>query len=201
LAELDVHVSRKPRLELEGGIHHVYARGVEQRLVYRDDEDRRTYLRELGEVIRETHWRCLSYCLMDNHLHLLVETPKANLGSGMRLLHGAYARAFNDRHGRVGHLFQGRFGSVLITTQAQLWAVIAYIVRNPVDAGLCDRADQWQWSSHAAVLGGPRPPWLAVDRLLSHCAGFGGDALGAYKRLTENLAPGDSSQSLRPFGV
>ncbi|MDX6671359.1 MAG: REP-associated tyrosine transposase, partial [Solirubrobacteraceae bacterium] len=79
---------RKLRQDVEGGVHHVYARGNDGRLVYRDDLDRVMYLRMLGRVVRRNAWRCLAYCLMDNHLHLLIETPKPNLGSGMQWLHG-----------------------------------------------------------------------------------------------------------------
>ena len=111
-------------------------------------------------------WRCLAYCLMDNHVHLLIETPEANLGSGMQWLHGFYAQAYNERHGRVGHVFQGRYGAVRITSDEQLWTVAAYIANNPVEGGLCARPEDWPWSSHAAaILGRPSPDWLDVERL------------------------------------
>src|SRR5213082_2729696 len=119
---------RQLRQEVEGGIHHVYARGNDRRRIYLDDTDRRTYLFLLARVVLVKRWRCLAYCLMDNHLHLLVETPEANLGSGMQRLHSLYAQIHNERHGRCGHLFQDRFGSVRVLSDEQLWAVVAYVV-------------------------------------------------------------------------
>jgi REP element-mobilizing transposase RayT len=92
---------------MENGIFHVYARGNDRQAIYRDDGDRATYLRLLERVVRRQEWRVLAFCLMDNHVHLLVQTPHADLGRGMQRLHGHYAQTFNARHGRVGHLFQG----------------------------------------------------------------------------------------------
>jgi REP element-mobilizing transposase RayT len=114
---------RSTRDEVEGGVHHVFARGNDRREIYLDDFDRKIYLVMLGRVTRRQRWRCLAYCLMPNHVHLLVETPEANLGAGMQRLHGSYAQTFNERHGRSGHVFQGRYGSVLITRDEQLWTV------------------------------------------------------------------------------
>lgn len=138
-------MARKPREELEGAIFHVYARGNDQRLIYRDDIDRRLYLRLLATAVRLWSWSLHAFCLMDNHVHLLVETPKPNLGRGMQYLHGTYAREFNDRHRRSGHLFQGRYGAVRIKTDEQLWRVKEYIEMNPVNAGLCATRDDWPW--------------------------------------------------------
>src|ERR687896_722074 len=106
---------RRPRQEVAGGINHVFARGNNRGHVFIDDTDRRAYLTTLGRVTRWKRWRCLAYCLMPNHVHLLLETPQANLGAGMQYLHGSYANEFNERHGRFGHVFQGRYGSVLVT--------------------------------------------------------------------------------------
>ena len=164
---------RKPREERPGAIHHVYARGNDRRVVFRDDADRWTYLTLLGRMTRRQRWLLLAYCLMDNHVHLLVETPEPNLGRGMQRLHGTYAQTHNERHGRCGHLFDGRYGAKPVKTDAQLWVVAAYIARNPVEAACCRRAEEWPWSSHAAVLGGRSPAWLSVARLLEHFAGAG----------------------------
>ena len=102
---------------------------------------------------------------MDNHVHLLLETPQTNLGAGMQRLHGVYAQTHNKRHGRSGHVFQGRFGANRVTTDAQLWVTARYIARNPVEAGLCARPEEWQWSSHASILANAAPPWLDRERL------------------------------------
>jgi REP element-mobilizing transposase RayT len=171
---------RRPREEVEGGVYHVFARGNDKRLIYRDDQDRRTYLRMLRGTVRHCRWRLLAYCLMDNHVHLLVETPAANLGTGMQWMHGLYAREFNARHRRSGHVFQGRYGAVRIKTDEQLWTVAVYVAMNPVVAGLCARPDEWQWSSHAAALAEAAPDWLDVARLLSHFANAGGEGRQRY---------------------
>jgi putative transposase len=176
-------VPRKPREEVEDGIYHVFSRGNNRGRIYRDDADRICYLTILAAVIQEMEWRCLSYCLMDNHMHLLVETPMPNLSAGMRRLHGDYGRWFNDRYGRSGHVFQGRYGSERIKSDAQLWATIAYIVRNPIDSGLCEHPDEWQWSSHRAVMAAERLQWLDIDRLLWFLGSLGGDPRSRYQEL------------------
>ncbi|MET0615996.1 MAG: transposase, partial [Thermoleophilaceae bacterium] len=173
-------MARKPREDVADGISHVFARGNDRRVIYRDDTDRQTYLRFLARAVRQFRWGVLAYCLMPNHVHLLIETPLANLGAGMRWLHGLYAREFNDRHGRSGHLFQGRYGSVRVNSDEQLWGVAAYIAMNPVEAGLCDAPEDWEWSSHAATVRGRGPRWLDDGRLLFHLAGGVGDPRERY---------------------
>ena len=176
-------MARRPRNEIAGGIYHVYARGVDRQAIFRDDVDRFTYLKILGRVVKKRGWRCLAYCLMDNHIHLLIETRDANLSRGMQELHGSFGSAHNARHGRVGHVFQGRFGTTLVTADSQLWAVVAYLIRNPVEAGLCDRPENWRWSSHRAALNGNSPAWLDVPRLLSYFDSSDGDARTRYAEL------------------
>ena len=124
------------------------------RKIYANDADRWRYLGILGRVTERMDWMCLSYCLMGNHVHLLLETRSPNLSAGMHRLHGAYAQYFNRRHVLSGHLFQGRFDSPRIESDPQLWMTAAYIARNPVDAGLCREAADWPWSSHAAIVEG-----------------------------------------------
>ncbi len=176
-----LRVPRRPRADQEPGIHHVFARGNNRQAVFADDRDRRAYLGRFVQVIASHRWHCLSYCLMGNHLHLLLETTEPNLGHGIRQIHGPYAQAFNRRHGRTGHLFENRFGSVRILDDAHLWMIVGYIARNPVEAGLCKRAEDWPWSSHAAIAEERNPAWLAAPRLLGYLGGaWGGDALERY---------------------
>jgi putative transposase len=182
-------VPRSPRQELAGAIHHVYARGNRQQRIFLDDSDRLTYLRMLGVAVCQHTWRCLAYCLMENHVHLIIETPDPNLGVGMQRFHGAYARVFNDRHDCSGHLFQGRYGAKIIRTDRQLWATVRYVAFNPVGAGLCASADQWRWGSCC----GQAPPWLDHARLLQYLAANGGDPRRRYAELiatTINLPQG-----------
>jgi putative transposase len=176
---------RKPRIEMKGAVHHVYARGNDRRVIYLDDVDRSEYLRMLERVVRWKRWRCLSFCLMDNHVHLLVETPEANLGSGMQWLHGRFAQLFNARHDRVGHVFQGRYGSKLMKDDGQLWTAAAYIARNPVAAGLCSAPADWLWSSHRVLVGQQDLEWLDGKRLLEFYDSLGGEPLQQYRAAVE----------------
>jgi REP-associated tyrosine transposase len=132
----------------------------------------------LGSVVRRCSWRCLAYCLMDNHLHLLVETPKPNLGAGLQRLQAPYAKTFNARHGTVGHLFQGPTRSKRINDDVHLITTLRYIARNPVAAGLCAAEADWPWSSHAMLLAGTAPPWLDAARVHEHLAAWGHKDLG-----------------------
>jgi putative transposase len=175
---------RRLREEQAGGVFHVYARGVDKCNIYRNDEDRRAYLRLLGRVVERQRWRCLSYCLMPNHIHLLLSTPEPNLGNGIQLIHGRYAQSFNTRYERVGHLFQGRYGAVPVTGDAQLWTTVAYIAANPVTAGLTPDPRKWLWGSHRALSGlDDPPPWLAVRELMELLSAQGRDGAGRYREL------------------
>ena len=126
-----------------------------------DDHDRYRYLDLLGDVVRERKWDCFGYCLMDNHVHLLIRTPEPDLGRGIQRVHSLFAQGFNERHGRIGHLFQGRFGSSRIRTGGRLRQVDGYITENPVVAGLCTDPAQWRWSSFGAKARRDAPKWLA----------------------------------------
>ena len=162
----------------------MYARGNNRRLLFADDVDRGGYLALLGEVVGRQRWRCLSYCLMDNHLHLLIETPEPNLGGGMRRLHGTFAQRLNRRHGASGHVFQGRYGSKRLRNEGHLWTAAAYIAANPVDAGLSAAPERWSWGSHAwAAAATARdlvPAWLDLSRLYELLAASGGDPRERY---------------------
>jgi putative transposase len=145
-------MARSLRLDFPGAVHHVTARGVDQRLIFVDDADRHVFLRMLGLVAERFRWTRLAHCLMGNHYHLLVRTPQAGLAAGMQRLNGAYAQEFNRRHLRSGHLFQDRYGSQLVRDDRQLLATARYIERNPVAAGLCAGPGDWPWSGSEDAL-------------------------------------------------
>ena len=173
---------------MPGGVYHVYARGNRRERIFLNDQDRRHYLAIWGSVAEDLDWSCLAYCLMDNHVHHLVEVPNADLATGVQLAHGTYARYFNDSHEKVGHVFQGRFGSSRGKTRGALWYFASYVVLNPVRASMCERPEEHPWSSHAAVLGAaPRPRWLAVDRLLSLFESSDGSPLDRYAYVVEAI--------------
>jgi putative transposase len=156
---------RKPRIEAPGAIHHVVAKGNAGEKIVRDDYDRRTLLRRLARTIELHRWECLSWCLLDTHFHLLVRTPQANLGVGMKWLTSSYALDFNHRHDRQGHVFGGRFYSVVVARDSHFVAALVYVALNPVRAGLVKRPEEWRWSSYASLIGRvPAPPFLARER-------------------------------------
>jgi putative transposase len=144
-------VSRNSREIVEGGIYHVFARGNDRRPIFLDDTDRYVYLAILSEVCARCEWARLAYCLMGNHLHLLLETPLPNLSDGMHRLQCKYAKRFNRRHGRSGHLFQERFGSNRVSSDKQFVTVTRYIANNPVEAGLCETPEEWLWRDWSAA--------------------------------------------------
>ena len=174
---------RPLRIEVPGGIFHVYARGSRQQAIYRTRGDRLTYLAFLARTIRRYRWHCLSYCLMGNHVHLLIETPEANLGKGMQGLHSGYARRTNRCHGTKGALFESRYGCVVMENDAQLLMAIRYIALNPVEAGLCTHAEDYEWSSYGRVVGLKTPAFLSVERLLACLGVDGGDPMQNYRDL------------------
>jgi putative transposase len=157
-------MTRPLRLESPGALYHVTARGNERRAIVRDDQDRQRWLTVLGQVVHLYRWTLHAYVLMDNHYHLLVETPEPTLSRGMRQLNGLYGQAFNRRHGRVGHLFKGRFKAIVVKKEAYLLTLCRYVVCNPVRAGSVKHAREWRWSSYRATAGlRAAPEWLEVQ--------------------------------------
>jgi REP element-mobilizing transposase RayT len=181
-------MARPLRLESPGALWHVTSRGNERHAIVRDDRDRQRFLAILAEAIADTGWRLFAYVLLDNHYHLLLETPEPNLSVGMRQLNGRYGQWFNRRHDRVGHVFQGRFGGIRIEREAHLLEVSRYVVLNPVRAGVTATAAGYRWSSFRATAGlRPAPAWLRTDLVL---ALFGVSAEAARRRYAAFVADG-----------
>jgi REP element-mobilizing transposase RayT len=176
-------MARPLRDDFPGAIHHVWARGNRKQPIFLGNGDFRLYLALLAGIVVSKKWRVLAYCLMPNHVHLLIETPAGGLAAGMQQLHGMYGRLFNDRHGFAGHLFQGRYGSKLVRDDLQMRVVTRYIALNPVEAELADRPAAWPWSSYPATTDGTAPRWLDTERLLGYLGIWSTDALAAYRRL------------------
>jgi REP element-mobilizing transposase RayT len=161
-------MSRPLRIEYAGALYHVTSRGNARAAIYLSDDDRDLFLAVLGEVCQRFNWIVHAYCLMDNHYHLLVETPDGNLSKGMRQLNGVYTQRFNRKQGRVGHVFQGRYKAILVHKENYLLELARYIVLNPVRARMVRSVEQWPWSSYRATAGlSPAPVWLHTDWLLS----------------------------------
>lgn len=140
---------RVPRSVLGDGLFHVFTRGVFETDVFRSDDDRRLFLELLGRCERRHGWTCYAYSLMSTHYHLVLEARREHLSRGLCVLNGTYARQFNRRHARYGHVFADRFGARAIASEELLFEACAYVVLNPVKARLCDRVEDWPWSFSA----------------------------------------------------
>jgi putative transposase len=173
-------VPRVARREVADGVHHVTARGNGKQDVFTDDADRHLFMKLLRDGIRRFDWRCLTYCLMGNHFHLLVMTPQPTLGAGMHRLNGLYAQRFNARHSRSGHVWENRYYSEPLQGDPHLLAAFSYIALNPVRAGVCAQPDGWQWSGHGALAGLCAPGVVDVDAALAYFAADGGDGRRRY---------------------
>jgi REP-associated tyrosine transposase len=164
---LRIHMGRRLRLEYPGAWWHITNRGVEKRDIFLDDEDRRAFLNLIADAVPEFVWRVHAYVLMNNHFHLLIETPEPTLSDGMKAIEEDYATAFNKKRARVGHLFQGRFKSHLVDSETYLLNVARYIVLNPVRANFARTAGEWPWSSYRATAGvASVPQWLTTTAVL-----------------------------------
>jgi REP-associated tyrosine transposase len=185
-------MARPLRLEFAGAIYHLTARGNARQKIFCSDADRQLFMDTLAGVVFRYGWICHAYCLMANHYHLLVETPKPNLSLGMRQLNGIYTQAFNRRHRRVGHLFQGRFKAILVEKESYLLELCRYIVLNPMRVKGNVKTGTWKWSSYRATAGlVSAPEFLATDWVLGQ---FGKNRAQAQKRYREFVREGLESR-------
>ncbi len=160
-------MTRPLRLEFNGAIYHVTSRGNARQAIFLNGEDFTDFLSILGSVVKRYYFLLHAYCLMDNHYHLLIETPEGNLSKGMRQLNGLYAQRFNQKHQRVGHLMQGRYRAILVDKDNYLLELCRYIVLNPVRAGIVKDPKDYRWSSYQATAGYNKIPGLSSDWILS----------------------------------
>ena len=174
-------MSRPLRLEFPGALYHVTSRGDNKKTIYFEENDFSLFLDIMGDVCKRYHWIIHSYCLMTNHYHLLLETPEANLSKGMRDLNGIFTQAINRKHRRVGHLFQGRYKSILVDKDNYYLELCRYIVLNPVRARIIDSPEKWSWSSWHFTLGNLKSPeWLATNSVLECFSDDHADAIKEY---------------------
>jgi len=165
-------MARPLRIEFPGAVYHVTSRGNGREDIYLSDADREIFLKVLSHVVERFGWVCHAWCLMTNHYHLMIETPKGNLSKGMRQLNGVYTQRFNRSHGRVGHVFQGRYKAILIEKEAHLLELCRYIVRNPVAAGMVKLPEDWPWSSYQSTAGLEHVPDFGyIDWILEQFSG------------------------------
>ncbi|MBF0505983.1 MAG: transposase [Nitrospirae bacterium] len=186
-------MARPLRIEYPGAVYHVTARGNARKHIFKAQGDRETLLAVLSSTVKRYNWLCHAYCLMDNHYHLLIETPDSNLSKGMRQLNGVYTQAFNRRHNQCGHIFQGRYKAIVVDKESHLAELCRYVVLNPVRAKIVSRPGDWQWSSYNITAGLKKAPdFLSVDWLLGF---FGSDRVKASERFQNFVLSGIGSES------
>ncbi|MGE5341544.1 MAG: REP-associated tyrosine transposase [Candidatus Omnitrophota bacterium] len=179
-------MARSLRIEFPGALYHITHRGNEKKKIFMNSDDRELFLETLTAVIERFHWLCHSYVLMDNHYHLLIETPLGNLSRGMMQLNSVYTQNFNRRHNRIGHLFQGRFKSILVEKEAYLLELSRYITLNPVRARLVDSPEEWKWSSYSPMVGlNSCPEFLTTDWVLDQFSRNKEKAISSYKKFIQ----------------
>lgn len=147
-------MARRPRPLAPGLLYHVIARGNHRQKTFFDQSDYHAYLDRLAKYCQQHQVRLYAYCLMPNHVHLLVETGAVPLSKFMQSLQQSYTQAFNRRHRKVGHLFQGRYHAIVCEKDRYLLALVRYIHLNPVRAGLVRQPDRYAYSGHRAYLMG-----------------------------------------------
>jgi REP element-mobilizing transposase RayT len=160
-------MARPLRLQIAGEFFHILARGNSRQPIFLDDVDRTTFLETLQAVVDGWALRCHAYCLMGNHYHLLLQPSEPTISRALRQLNGVYAQSFNRRHDRVGHVFAGRFKSLLVDRDNYLVQVTKYLALNPVRAGLVTNPEAWPWSHYRSMAGiAPPIPFLTRDEIL-----------------------------------
>ena len=135
------------------GVYHLAVRSSTPDLLFRDGNDRLALMGQVERVTLDTDWTCVAVCLMGTHYHVLVDAAEKAIPLAMQRINWAYAVTHNKRHGRRGHRVGCRYLSIPIVTDEHLLACYRYIVRNPVEEGLCRRPEDWPWSSYASTLG------------------------------------------------
>lgn len=190
-------MARPLRIEYEGALYHITSRGNARERIFWEDSDRVVFLKVLTDTVKRFGWLVHAYCLMDNHYHLIVETPQVNLSAGMRQLNGIFTQRINRRYKRCGHLLQGRFKAMLIEKDSYLLEAARYIVLNPVRAGICVKPGAWKWSSYRPTAGLAAPPdFLVTDWILQR---FSRRRRDAQKKYAEFVAEGIMAEN--PFGA
>lgn len=180
-------MARPLRIEFPGAVYHVTTRGNARADIFEDDNDRNLFCKVLGQVVKRFNWHCHAYCQMSNHYHLLIETPDGNLSAGMRQLNGIYTQAYNRKHCKDGHLFNGRFKAVLVEKESHLLELCRYVVLNPVRAHMVKVPDDYEWSSYLPTLGKrQKPDFLTTEWILANFSTTLRKARGEYQQFVKD---------------
>ena len=183
-------MARGLRPQYPGGTYHLMSRRVVGPPLFRDDDARDFFLRLLEQVVRWLGWRCHAYVVMTTHYHLLLETPEADLARGMHRLNGFYAADFNRRQGTTGHVFERRYHSVVVESEAHFVTVVAYIAANPVRAAMCARPEQYRYGSYASMVGTASPVSFLTRDVLDRFAADDERAVELLKRFVDAYIAG-----------
>lgn len=188
-------MTRPLRIEFPGAVYHVTSRGDRREPIFEDDADRQAFVGIVALALNRFDACALAFCLMGNHYHLVLHTRQANLSALMRQINGVYTQAYNRRHAKVGHLFQGRFKAILVDRDAYLLEVCRYVDLNPVRAAMVADPAQWPWSSYRAHTGlTAAPSWLDTSAVYAYLLGYDavsdGDCALAASRYTTLVAQG-----------
>jgi len=186
-------MARPIRIEYPGAVYHVICRGNNRQAIFRDDADRKRYLEKLSFYCQEKNVDLLSYCLLSNHVHLLVETPEGNLSKMMQAFQTSYTVYFNKRHGRTGHVFEQRYKAMVVDKDNYLLQVSRYIHLNPVSAKMVERPQDFRWSSYGSYLKGKGLAGLKTKSVLGYFSGPRSRQIRQYGDYVE----GDRSENTR----
>ena len=164
-------MARRPRLFAPGLLYHVMVRGNQRRKTFLNDGDYQAYLTRLSQYRRRYDYTIHAYCLMPNHVHLLVESSRQPLAKFMQGLQQSYSQYFNLRHRKSGHVFQGRYKAIVCQQDEYLLQLIRYIHLNPVRAGMVKRPEQYDYSGHGVYLAGKASEAIEPQKVLAVMGG------------------------------
>jgi len=188
---------RQARIDAPGALHHIISRGIERRKIFRDDQDRNSFLTRLEKIVIETHTDCYAWALMPNHFHLLLKTGKVPISTVMRRLLTGYAIGFNGRHRRIGHLFQNRYKSILCQEDLYLKELVRYIHLNPLRAGIVEdfkELERYRYSGHGTVLNKQKASFQRTGEVLLLFS----DKVARARRLYRQFVKAGIDQGRRP---
>ena len=182
-------MARPLRIEYPGAVYHVMCRGNNRQVIFRDDQDRKRYLEKLSLYCQEKNVKLLAYCLLVNHVHLLVETPDGNLSKMMQPFQTSYTVYVNKRHGRTGHIFEQRYKAMVVDKDNYLLQVSRYIHLNPVSAKVVKRPQDFRWSSYGAYLKGKGMTGIRTEIVLGYFSGSRSSQIRQYRVFVEGEGP------------
>ncbi len=178
-------MARPHRIEYSGALYHVICPGNNRQAIFRDDGDRKRYLEKLSLYCQKKNVDLLAYCLLPNHVHLLLETPEGNLSKLMQAFQTSYTVSFNKRHSRTGHVFEQRYKALVVDKDNYLLQVSRYIHLNAVAARIAERPQQYRWSSYPSYLKGGGVVGLKTEAVLGYFNGPKIQQIHQYREYVE----------------